>query len=1349
MDFLIERDPASAFSDLLWQLMDLERYRALFSPLRVVSATAFVLWMEQQLSLNNLSLNPEAEAWATLETLVSEADWRQVLDYCSDSMVRKLTQGKDSVCPIALERVISTLAEETMLLGLESRRQLWRFASKCNSQQIWPSSHIEPRYADVGVWIARGIEEMISQCSRKFPQFMEMATPSPVIAFMAQLVALEETRGAVYDPCCGSGGLLLRCAQASGASVVRGTEINSAVGALAWARLALADKNPNLILGDALEPIRYELMALGRDFPGDLLCEADNKARCESAVMNPPWNHRVRDIAGFTGTLDLALMWDAIRRLRSGGRLIVCLPSGFFFTSGANQLFREALLQQLTIEAVIALPNRSFSPFTGVPANILVVRKEANVDYKPVRFADLRTLKPSEDYAHLAKGLMDGSSPLVWEQTVVELLENGCNLAPNRYVPTPWSALQEATADAGVKWTELGEIAELIRGTSPRQLGGADDPQSPTVPLVGMSDFDRATGEFKAATRSVSDREMTDNLEMRRLQTGDLLVTIDGTLGDCFAVDKILNRAFALPSMAIARARPDSTWALFPGYLGAILSSKAFKEWAQGQNVGSGVPHLQMQMLRKFQVPILSVEDQMQLVEWAIEGFDALESLQQLTGRGVIDVMTVWLGANENLLPANEAEARQPLADLQAASQSLKVLQNSNWLDGTGSRWLDRFVDSLRFLSGIETIPEALARWALLTEVLGIWRDLQNALDEDGRDLEQPIAAHSARTVLFRLSSLAKTARQQMLDQCHIEAIPLSSELVAGRENVCSVAVWNRSTLPLRSFEVKFRDVAALTDGNEDLYDLSAEVGADFHSTPGWTLDADAAPDIRKSTPYLSAEPVVLSCRLAPASNVTELNIVLNWRAIDFAGQPLGDSVSFSVIVRSPSDDSSGVQTDAVEHSLGPTPYLKGSSIPATNEGLLFGREKELRAALETLMSPFRAGIVIVEGNRRIGKTSLLGQIEQRCAERFLVVRCSLQTGNGTSQGGAVWKTVEFYRVLCVAVANTLNAEGVDASPPHSGDAKPIASKFAKFALASAISKALQEVSHPSQLWDFYLGLALDHVAQSATPRGVLLLMDEFDKLPQSIEAGTCEAMVPENLRAQLQEHSGFTMVIAGSQGLKRMRQTHLNPIFGLGKTVELDHLDASAAARLVTETPPSGTIAFAPDATKRIVELCDGRPYFLQGLCDALWNYGQRSVTLSLVEKVARDYASGEEALTDLWKEAGERRINEKEMVPHRRGLLLALAARHQGEGNAPAQGEPLRLETFERLLDESRVSVPSDGELFVGDDLDTLCQLKLLRLENGIYRFTLPLLATWIATQKDFEVLRSNAEKEGSQLI
>ena len=1122
---------------------------------------------------------------------------------------------------------------------------------------------------------------------------------------------------------------------------MHGTEINKVAGALAWARLALSGKNPDLVLRNALEPIRHELAQIGRDFPGDLLRSTDIGANYETVVMSPPWNLRVRDIGDFTGTLDLALMWDAVQRLRFGGRLVICLPSGFFFTSGINQRFREALLKQLTVEAVISLPDRSFAPYTSVPASILVVRKEANVRDNPVRFADLRSLKPGEDYARLAKSLLDGSSSLAWEQTVAELLENDSKLTANRYVPTAWDALQGATINAGIKWVELGEIAELMRGTSPRQLGGVDDPQGPQAPLVGMSDFDRATGEFKAATRSVNDREMTDNLEERRLCVGDLLVTIDGTLGDCFSVNKTLDRAFALPSMAIVRERTECA-----GYLGAILSSKAFKEWARGQATGTGVPHLQMQTLGRFRVPILSIEDQMQVVTWSDEGFDALESLQQITGRGSVDAVTAWVGANENLLPVDGSDARQPLADLQMAAQSLKSLKGIKWVDGAGSQWLDRLVSSLGFLSGIEAIPEALARWTLLGEVIGRWRDLQIELDEDDRDLKQSIAAQGARTILARLSSLAQTARQQMLDQCQIEAAPLSPALVVGQSNSYHVELYNRSPLPLRSFEAEFV-------GFWNMFDATGKKSAVLDSSnPKKFVGAIGYPRRGESTrvvlPYFGASPLALSCQLdlSEDEDIQEIEMAIKWRAIDFAGNSLSDLITLSVVVRPPSDDSGGAEIENIQHSLGDSPYPQGSSIPMTNERLLFGRERELQSALETLNSPVRAGIVIIEGNRRIGKTSLLNQIEQRCTKRFLVVRCSLQSGNGIND---VWETAEFYRILCVSVANALMAEGVDAFPPNVGEAKSIAPKFAKLALTSAISKALKEVPHPSQLWDFYLELALDHVSQSQTSRGVLLLMDEFDKLPQSIEAGTCEAMVPENLRAQLQEHSGFTMVIAGSQGLKRMRQTHLNPIFGLGKTIELDHLEAVAAARLVTETPPRGSIAFAPDATRRIVELCDGRPYFLQGLCDALWNYGQRSVTLSLVEKVARDYALDEESLTDLWKDAGQRQINEVGAVQHRRRLLLALAARHQGEGDAPAQGEPLRLNTFERLLDEARVSVPSDGELSVADDLEALCELKLLRLQNGVYRFTLPLLATWIAAKKDYEALCSAAQKEGLQLI
>lgn len=1343
-----------SFSLLLSELLDLERDRTPMSilPLRLVSATAFVLWMRHE-TLNGMAVGMDFDS-----LLRHHPGTKSVPDGdMSRFALREIMKQMHWLAAPAMQEAVATLWMEIMQMSAQPVDKLHRFADDLQATDC-----------DFQSESARGIEEMIALAGRKSPQFLEAFTPSPIVELMAQLAA-ENQGGSIYDPCCGSGGLLIRCAQESNARAVAGGEIHPLAGALACARLALSGIKPNIALGDTLAPLQDELRELGRDFPGDLwnssndLAQSDVEEQFDIVVMNPPFGMRLPQ--GQFGTVEQALMLEALRRLRPGGRLIACLPAGFFFNGNALR-FRESLLREMTVELVISLPERSFAPFSSVArASLLVVRKERNGDARrPVRFADLKKLSPNENYARLTQGLMSGNSSLCWEQTVGEILASDCDLTVSRYVTTPWDAFVQATSGNPIlKWSELNYVARILRGVSKNELSesrlqSAERPKglegfSMSACLYSISDFDAASGKFKEPFWKQGSGPFSERVERSRLKECDLLVTVNGTIGKCFSVDKKMARNFCLPSMAVVR-QPEGDSALVPlDYLSAILSSSAFEEWAKIRASGSGVRHLRPHILGSFPIPMLSPDDQQKVIDGAAQGFDILEVLRQLTSKRVVDSVTAWLAAHEQMLPAAAAHLPHPSRTMQHATQELAALSKLKWIDGSLQKWLKRFGASLGIVHDIERLPDGLARLTLLGDALSIWRDLRADLDSHAADLDELIAVNSAREIIDRLSSLAQESRARMLQVTEIEFVPQTPFLTAGQSNSYLVELHNRSALPLRSFEAEFSSFWEMADVNGvrlgSLDNGSSSADFDFAAKD---KDSQRGEGTLVASPYFDANPLALSCQLdvGDDADIKEIGLMIKWRAVDFAGQTISDSVSLSVVVRPPSDDGSKAPTEAHERSLGPTPYLKGSSIPVTDERLLFGRENELRSALETLMSPVRAGIVIVEGNRRIGKTSLLHQIERLCSERFLVVRCSLQTGNNAQGTRApVLETREFYRLLCSALANVLIDEGVDASPPYSGNEKLVAQKHPKFTLKKDISKAFDEVSHPSQLWDFYLGLALDYVSQSATPRGVLLLMDEFDKLPQSIEVGTCEAMVPENLRAQLQEHSGFTMVIAGSQGLKRMRQTHLNPIFGLGKTVELNHLDASAAARLVTETPPSGTIAFAPDATRRIVELCDGRPYFLQGLCDALWNYGQSSVTLSLVEKVARDYASKEEALTDLWKEAGQRQINETNVVPHRRGLLLALAARHQGEGNAPAQGEPLRLETFERLLDESRVSVPSDGELSVGDDLDALCQLKLLRLENSIYRFTLPLLATWIANQKDFEVLRSNAEKEGSQLI
>ena len=193
-------------------------------------------------------------------------------------------------------------------------------------------------------------------------------TPPDVAALLAALVA--PVRGAVYDPACGTGGLLLEAARiAEGRTAWFGQELNPATWRLA--HLAAAIRGVPIALGDG---------------PADTLHDDRHPSlRADIVLGNPPFNlawwgppprrddPRWALGAPPTTTANLAWLLHALHHLRPDGRgALVLANASCTERRSAERALRHRLLASGRVEAVIALPDRLFWT-TSIPATVWVL----------------------------------------------------------------------------------------------------------------------------------------------------------------------------------------------------------------------------------------------------------------------------------------------------------------------------------------------------------------------------------------------------------------------------------------------------------------------------------------------------------------------------------------------------------------------------------------------------------------------------------------------------------------------------------------------------------------------------------------------------------------------------------------------------------------------------------------------------------------------------------------------------------------------------------------------------------------------------------------------------------------
>ncbi len=222
------------------------------------------------------------------------------------------------------------------------------------------------------------IGEFASETGKKAGEFYTPQAVSKILTRIA--IAGQETKKglSVYDPCMGSGSLLLnvkKYAADPGYIKYYGQELMTSTYNLARMNMFLhgiVPENQKLRNGDTLDS----------DWP------VGEETDFNMVLMNPPYSAKWSAAAGFLqderfsdyGVLapkskaDYAFLLHGLYHLKSNGTMAIVLPHGVLFRGAAEGKIREKLLRAGNIYAVIGLPANLFYN-TPIPTCIVVLKK--------------------------------------------------------------------------------------------------------------------------------------------------------------------------------------------------------------------------------------------------------------------------------------------------------------------------------------------------------------------------------------------------------------------------------------------------------------------------------------------------------------------------------------------------------------------------------------------------------------------------------------------------------------------------------------------------------------------------------------------------------------------------------------------------------------------------------------------------------------------------------------------------------------------------------------------------------------------------------------------------------------
>jgi len=364
-------------------------------------------------------------------------------------------------------------------------------------------------------------------------------------------------------------------------------------------------------------------------------------------------------------------------------------------------------------------------------------------------------------------------------------------------------------------------------------------------------------------------------------------------------------------------------------------------------------------------------------------------------------------------------------------------------------------------------------------------------------------------------------------------------------------------------------------------------------------------------------------------------------------------------------------------------PYEAG--LPITNPVKFFGRKEIIDRIIDSLKHSEQKVSILLIGQRRTGKTSILKQLETYLLpDEYISVFIDMQDLPG------VGSTTEFLARVAQDIYKAVERRGFAlASPAIKGDS------------AAAFSGFLDEVE-----------TVIGHCQ-------VMLMFDEFELILKKLSREEQDKCLPY-LRHQMQFRSSIVFMFVGASFLRDIASDYFSILFGSVLQQEICYLDPESTRLLITELT-KGYLEYDDLAVEKIVRATHCQPYLVQLAC---WETVQllnrerqhRVIVFDDVERsLERMLLTAEGYFDHFWRGS----------EPLERVILTMLAEQ-------PAEGDQcLTLREIESILQEWRIQV--DRSEIVKALRNLRARNLLEECEGGLrYMYQIELVKMWIRKHK-----------------
>ena len=492
--------------------------------------------------------------------------------------------------------------------------------------------------------LGAAFENMIHQfADASGKKTLGLAPSNDVIRILTQILD-SQPGDTVYDPACGTGGLLIgavaelrESGNESRALKLYGQELNSAAVAIARMNLTI----------HGLEDFR---IADGDTLRAPHFLDGSRLQKFNIIVGNPPfstknwgaeaWAHDPygRAFCGVppAGRADLAWVQHMVASMNpDNGRAGVILSHGALFRGGAERTIRRCLVERDCIEAVISLPPNLLSG-TSIPICLVILRANKPTERRDaIVFIDASACCTKErfrnkiDHEHRQR-ILDAYRSGESEEMPTRLVDNmeiaGCDwdLSVSRYLTAAADA--EATESPTTEVSrsvrsrsaqpvsgrlathELGEICDVLPGRNRVSKDGDEDPEFRVI---------RAE-DIRLSLTLWSDLPPSNPRKATSVEVspGDIIGSISGPHGRWIVVPEEYGPALASDHTVVLKGHSDvSMWFL----LGFLRSSQGM-ELIKNTQRGAVISRITPAELKRIPIPACPLPHD--YVDLVLKGFE-------------------------------------------------------------------------------------------------------------------------------------------------------------------------------------------------------------------------------------------------------------------------------------------------------------------------------------------------------------------------------------------------------------------------------------------------------------------------------------------------------------------------------------------------------------------------------------------------------------------------------------------------------------------------------------------------------------------------------------------------------